>query len=395
LSIDFQKKQNKEISKRVSGILKMKNTIKKIMGITFIIIGALVVSIYLFMQQDTFGKSPSGKRLEKIKQSPNYKNGKFQNLRNTPTLTEGYTYFGVIYNNYIKKIIKHYPTNKIPSVQTDLLNLPIDSNVLVWFGHSSYFIQINGKRILVDPVFSGSASPVAGTAKAYNGTDIYTVAELPEIDYLFISHDHYDHVDYKTLIELKDKTKKVICGLGVGSHFEHWGYHPDNIIEKDWYEKAELESGFTAFVEPARHFSGRSFSTNNTLWASYLLQTPSMKIYIGGDSGYDTHYADIGNKYGSIDFAILDNGQYDEAWRQIHNHPEDVLKAAQDLKAKRILPVHSSKFTLAAHPWDEPLIRITEINKKYNIPIASPMIGEIVNLNDPTQQFKQWWVGVD
>lgn len=126
-----------------------------------------------------------------------------------------------------------------------------------------------------------------------------------------------------------------------------------------------------------------------------MLQTPSMKIYIGGDSGYDTHYTDIGNKYGSIDLAILDNGQYNEAWKYIHNLPEDVLKAAQDLKAKRISPVHSSKFALASHDWDEPLTEITKLNKSYNIPLVTPIIGEIVNLNDTTQQFKQWWVGVN
>ena len=365
------------------------------MVITLILIGGSLIANTLYMHKDKLGKSPNGERFERIKQSPNFKNGKFQNLSKTPQLTEGHNYFGVIYENYIKKIPRHYPTDKIPTIKTDLLNLPIDSNVLVWFGHSSYYIQIDGKRILVDPVFSGNASPIPNTVKSFNGTDIYTVAELPEIDYLFISHDHYDHLDYKTLIALKNKTKKVICGLGVGSHFEHWGYATDQIIEKDWYEKVQLDIDFTAFVEPARHFSGRSFSRNNTLWASYVLHTPSIKIYIGGDSGYDTHYANIGNKYGPIDLAILDNGQYNEAWKNIHNLPEEVLKAGQDLKAKRVFPVHSSKFALAAHSWDEPLKKITELNKNFNIPLVTPMIGEVVNLNDTAQDFKQWWEGVN
>lgn len=352
----------------------------------------LTMTILLYMRQDKFGKKPSGTRLERMKQSPNFKKGKFQNLSKTPTLTEGHNYFGVIYENYFKNKPRHYPTDTIPSVKTDLLNLPGDTNVLVWFGHSSYFIQIDGKRILVDPVFSGNASPIPKTVKSFKGTDIYTVSDLPDIDYLFISHDHYDHVDYETLIALKDKIKKVICGLGVGSHFEYWGYDSAKIIEKDWNEKVELDIGFTVFVETSRHFSGRGLSTNNTLWASYVLQTPSMKIYIGGDSGYDKHYADIGNKHGSIDLAILDNGQYNKAWKYIHNLPEDVLKAAQDLKTKRIFPVHSSKFALAAHSWDEPLVKLTELNRSYNIPLVTPIIGEIVNLKDTTQQFKKWWV---
>lgn len=262
---------------------------------------------------------------------------------------------------------------------------------LVWFGHSSYFIQLDGKRILVDPVFSGNASPIPRTATSFQGTDIYTVADLPDIDYLFISHDHYDNVDYETLIALKDKVQKVICGLGVGSHFEHWGWDNSKIIERDWNEKVDLDKGFTAFVEPARHFSGRGLSTNNTLWASYVLQTPSMKIYIGGDSGYDTHYAAIGDKHKAIDLAILDNGQYNESWKYIHNLPEEVLKAAEDLKAKRIFPVHSSKFALASHDWDEPLVKLAELNKSKNLPLVTPIIGETVYLKDSTQKFKHWW----
>jgi L-ascorbate metabolism protein UlaG (beta-lactamase superfamily) len=146
----------------------------------------------------------------------------------------------------------------------DLLHLPIDTNNLVWFGHSSYFIQIDGKRILVDPVFSANASPLPGTVKSFKGSDGYTVAYLPEIDYLTIPHDHYDHVDYETLKALKDKTKKVICGLGVGAHFEYWGNDSNSILEGDWNEKIALDNGFTVFIEPARHFSGRGLYRNNT-----------------------------------------------------------------------------------------------------------------------------------
>jgi L-ascorbate metabolism protein UlaG (beta-lactamase superfamily) len=282
----------------------------------------------------------------------------------------------------------------IPSVKTDLLALPVGRDVLVWFGHSSYFMQIDGKRILVDPVFSGNASPVPGTLKAFKGTDIYTVDELPNIDFLIISHDHYDHLDYETIFKLKGKVDRVICGLGVGAHFEYWGYDPSRIIEKDWQDAVDLGMGFKVFVTPARHFSGRGFIRNNTLWCSYVLKTPTMKIYIGGDSGYDTHFADIGNTFGPFDLAILENGQFNAAWRYIHMSPDEVLKAAQELKAKRLFPVHSSKFVLANHPWDYPLEEITRLNKQVNIPLATPMIGEIVDLKQPDQEFRQWWVGV-
>ena len=346
------------------------------------------------MRQAKFGKAPAGNRLTELQKSSNYKDGKFQNLSITPELAEGYNMVGVTYNVLFNKEPRRKPTDIIPSVKTDLINLPVDKDILVWFGHSSYFIQLDGKRFLVDPVFSGNASPIPGTVKSFKGTDIYTAEDIPEIDYLFISHDHYDHVDYTTLLALKNKIKKVICGLGVGAHFEHWGYSPENIIEKDWYSEVPLGSGFTAFVQPARHFSGRGFTRNNTLWASYVLQSPTMKIYIGGDSGYDTHFAAIGNKFGPIDLAILDNGQYNVAWRYIHTLPDEVLQAAKDLKAKRLFPVHSSKFVLANHPWDEPLSKITELNKSAELPLVTPIIGEPVNLKDSSQQFTQWWVGL-
>ncbi len=360
--------------------------------ITLLVI--FVIAGLLYMQQAQFGKMPAGKRLERIKESANFREGKFQNVRPTPDLTEGYSMSGVIYNFFFNKSPRRSPVDSLPSVKTDLLNLSIDQDILVWFGHSSYFIQLDGKRILVDPVLSGGASPIPGTNPSFRGTDIYTAADLPVIDYLFISHDHYDHLDHATLMALQDKVKKVVCGLGVGAHFEHWGYPESKIMERDWHEAAVLDTGFTAFVTPARHFSGRTLGRNRTLWASYVLQTPTMKIFLGGDSGYDTHFADIGNRFGPIDLAILENGQYDRAWRYVHTLPEEVLKVATDLKARRVFPVHSSKFALANHSWDEPLTKITELNQTYRFPLATPMIGEPVQLKNPDQKFKQWWLGL-
>lgn len=376
----------------------MKRKLFKILKRTILVILAIVtllsLSVYIYMRQAKFGKSATGERLERMKNSPNYRDGKFQNQHNTPALTEGYGYTKVLYEFLFKKKEGRVPVGNIPSVKTDLLSLKPDQDILVWFGHSSYFMQLDGKTFLVDPVFSGNASPVINSNRAFKGTDRYKVEDLPVIDYLFVSHDHYDHADYETLIKLATKTKKVICGLGVGAHLELWGFDPKNIIEKDWNEQIELDNSFVIYTKPARHFSGRGFSRNNTLWLSFLLETPTRKIYIGGDSGYDTHFAEIGNKHGAIDLAILENGQYDIKWKYIHMLPHEVLKAGIDLKAKRVFPVHSSKFAMANHAWYEPLTRITELNKSINIPLITPVIGEMVNLDDEKQQFKQWWVGV-
>jgi len=355
----------------------------------------LTVAVFLYIRQAKFGQAPAAQRLEVMKNSPRFKDGKFHNTHHTPDLTQGYSISGILYDQLFGDHPRRNPTMMIPSKKIDLLSLSADSNVLVWFGHSSYFMQIDGKRFLVDPVLSGSASPVPWTVKAYKGSDRYTVNDLPAIDYLLISHDHYDHLDYETITKLKDKVKTVICGLGVGAHFEHWGYPADRIIESDWNNTISLDTGFKIHTTPARHFSGRGFSRNNTLWMSYMLQTPSTKIYIGGDSGYDTHFAEIGKQFGPIDLAILENGQYNVAWEAIHMLPEQVLKAAEDLQAKRLFPVHSSKFTLAMHAWDEPLIKVAELAKTQDLPLITPIIGEMVNLSDTTQVFPEWWKGIN
>lgn len=353
------------------------------------------ITSFSFLKMSQFGKAPSGRRLERIKQSPHYKNGKFQNQHATPLFAPGYNMGKAVYEVIIKHNPRKTPVEVIPSQQTDLRGLSPERNVLIWFGHSSYFFQIDGKRFLVDPVFSGNASSVPGTSPSFEGSDVYSAKDMPEIDYLLISHDHYDHLDYKTIIALKSKVKKVICGLGVGEHFDYWGYDTGRISELDWGETLSLGDGFTIHAAQARHGSGRSLASNNTLWLSFILEAPSQKLFLGGDSGYDTHFAQIGQQYGPFDLAVLENGQYDLAIPYIHIQPEETIKAAIELGAKRLLPVHSSKFILNRHPWDEPLSRVSELAKNKPFTLATPMIGQIVDLNDNKQSFSHWWEGLN
>ncbi|QQX78092.1 MULTISPECIES: MBL fold metallo-hydrolase [Aequorivita] len=337
------------------------------------------------------GKSPSGRRLQRIQNSPNYGNGAFQNIHETPQLAKGYNFGKVMFDFLFRKPKGLKPPKPITFLKTDLQALPVETDLLVWFGHSSYYLQFSGKRFLVDPVFSNSASPIPQTNKPFKGSNHYAVEDLPNIDYLLISHDHYDHLDYKTIKRLKPKVKQIITGLGVGSHFEAWGYPAESVVELDWNETLELENDITLNTTSARHFSGRGFKRNNTLWLSFILQTENYNLFLGGDSGYDTHFKEIGNKFGPFDLAILENGQYNLAWHYIHMLPEEVLQAAQDLRAKQLFPVHSAKFALALHAWDEPLNKIYELNKSINFPLVTPCIGEPVQLDHFPQQFSQWW----
>ncbi|MAY84534.1 MAG: MBL fold metallo-hydrolase [Flavobacteriales bacterium] len=360
------------------------------MVVTLIITLVISAGTFIFLKTERFGAHPSGQRLEKIKQSPNYEKGSFKNLHQTPMLTEGASYGGVLYEYFFaSKPIE--PTKDLPSVKTDLHAIRADENVLIWMRHSSYFMQIDGKRILVDPVMSGYASPVSFTTRAYKGTDIYTPDDIPEIDFLFLSHDHWDHMDFNTLKALEPKIKQIITGLGNGAHLERWGFQAEVISEGDWYQNFEFEDGIKISVTPSRHFSGRGLTSAKTLWASFVLQTPSTSIYIGGDSGYDTHFKEIGKKYGPFDLAILENGQYNKNWKHIHMLPGEQFDAANDLNAQAIFPVHSGKFTLANHNWDEPLSKIMELAADQGKLVITPKIGEVVHLKDSTQLFEQWW----
>lgn len=364
------------------------------MLIFLLLIFLLSIMVYAFMQQAKFGKAPRGERLQQIQRSPNYREGKFQNLSPTADLTEGASFFSVLRDFIFNRSKRSKPAVELPAKKINLFTLPAGKDILVWFGHSSYFMQVDGKKILVDPVLSGSASPLQFTTRSFKGSDVYTAADMPEIDYLFISHDHWDHLDHDTMIKLKPVIKKIITGLGTGAHLEHWGFDSNIIIEKDWNEEIVLGEGFIVNTVPARHFSGRGFKRQQALWLSFVLQTPSMKIFIGGDSGYDTHFADIGNRFGPFDLAILECGQYNKSWKYIHMMPEELLLAAADLKAKRIMPVHWSKFTLSLHDWDEPIKRVVAEAKRKDFPLMHPMIGEVTDLRDGTL-LPAWWEGIN
>jgi L-ascorbate metabolism protein UlaG (beta-lactamase superfamily) len=362
------------------------------MIVLLFIILLIIVLVYAFMHSPPFGRPAAGARLEKMKASAHHRDGKFQNLSFTPSLAEGASMSRVMFDFFIGKKERNKPAEIIPSQKTDLHKLNASEQVLVWFGHSSYFLQLDGKKILVDPVFSGHASPFSFTTRSYPGADVYTVDDIPEIDILFITHDHWDHLDHTTVTALRPKVKQVITGLGTGAHLERWGYDPKIIAEKDWYENFHPIEGFEVRALPARHFSGRGFVRNKNSWASFALTTPNWKIYLGGDSGYDTHFADIGAKYGPFDLAILECGQYNLYWKYIHMLPEEVVKAAKELRAKKILPVHWAKFSLGLHPWDEPIIRVTAAAEKEDQPIVHPMIGEKLDL--ASSATTKWWEGI-
>lgn len=368
----------------------MRKKYKVILILIVVGIGILFTA-YITLHRPQFGKLPEQVRLERIKQSPHYIQDEFAYPVTTPMLSDGESTLKIFWDNFWAKKQQTVPTQTIPTVKTNLLALNPQQDVVIWLGHSAYYIQLAGKRILIDPVLSDHAAHFSFLVKAFKGSTLYKAKDIPEIDYLLISHDHYDHLDYATVTQLKDKVKNVIVPLGIGSHFEYWGYPLSKIHENDWFDTLRTDTGLNIHILPARHYSGRTFTRNKTLWASYALETPNHKIYFGGDSGYGPHFQQIASKLGSFDLVMLDSGQYDPRWPLIHMNPEEAVQAAVDLKAKAIMPMHIGRFSLSPHAWDEPFQRAVKASEKAKLPIYTPKIGQPIWLDGQKNEFSAWW----
>ncbi|HEX2545503.1 MAG TPA: MBL fold metallo-hydrolase, partial [Ramlibacter sp.] len=343
------------------------------------------------LQHPTFGKLPEGARMAAIQASPNYRDGAFQNAITTPTSTDGTPFaVAVVRGLFEPRLPTIRPATALPAVKTDLRSLPADQDTVVWLGHSSYYVQLGGRRILVDPVLSGNAAPFPGMVKAFDGTTIYTVADMPEIDYLLITHDHYDHLDHPTIRALVPKTRWAVAGLGIGAHLEHWGFPADRIREGDWFDAFRIDPELAVHVLPARHYSGRTFRRNQALWVGFALEANGRRLFFGGDSGFGPHLAEIASRFDGFDLAVLDAGQYNARWANIHMNPEEAAQAAEILGAKALLPAHVGRFALARHAWDEPFDRVLAASRGRTYRLLTPRIGEPVRLGSK-QQFDAWW----
>lgn len=356
---------------------------------------AICVSALIFytINLPQFGKLPSGDRLKRIKITPYYHNGQFHNAVATPLFTNNANIFSVILEGFRNRDKDLRPHENIPVIKNDLKSLRKKDKV-IWLGHSSWFIQAGGKNILIDPVLSDNAAPFSSMNKAFDGTNLYTADDIPEIDYLLISHDHWDHLDYKTVRSLMPKVKYVVCPLGVGAYFEQWGYKKEKILESGWNSKVSKEDGISIYVLPARHYSGRLFSKNKTLWASFALETPDIKIFYSGDSGYGPHFKQIGMMFGGFDIAMLDCGQYDKNWAFIHMTPEEAVKAADDLNTSALIPSHIGRFSLANHSWYAPFNEISAASDKKQFKLMLPLIGESVPVPNDNRAYIHWWQSI-
>ena len=343
----------------------------KTLLIILAVVAVVAVTAILVLRHPAFGRRMSAERKARIEASPNYRDGMFQNEEPTPQFSR--SPIAMLWDFITNPPKDRTPKEPLPAVKTDLKNLPTDRDWLVWFGHSSYLFCLNGMRYLVDPLLK-MEFPASVMMKPFAGTDIYTPDDMPDIDVLIITHEHWDHLDYATLRDLRPKVAHVICPLGVGEYLEYWKYDKSIISELDWNEKV---NGITCL--PTRHFSNRLIGgRNQTLWAAFLVEDGGRKVYIGGDGGYDGRFKRIREQFGQVDLALLENGQYNNDWPLIHSTPEGLEHAILDLQAKAVVTVHHDKFALAKHPWSEPDSIARSIAERNAVNLLDQPIGTVI-----------------
>lgn len=352
------------------------------------------IGIAFFSCAPQLGTIPKGEKLNRIRQSPNWYDGQFWNTLETNMMHSRWKFAQSMYK-YVFGKEKRVPDDPLPSVALQRKNfnqIAQDRLRVTWLGHSTVLLEIGGKTILADPVFSERASVVSFAGpKRFEYQQPILLAQLPEIDAIIISHDHYDHLDYGTIKKMHPRVSRFFVPLGVGAHLEKWGVLPEKITELDWWEET-IYDNLKLAATPSRHFSGRGLmNRNTTLWSSWVIQSATHAVFFGGDSGYFPGFQEIGKQYGPFDLTLLECGAYSPAWPYVHMAPEETAQAHIDLGGKILLPLHWGKFSLSLHSWTDPIERLLRAAEAESLQVATPRPGETFTLN-PTIPQTKWWL---
>jgi L-ascorbate metabolism protein UlaG (beta-lactamase superfamily) len=339
-----------------------------------------------------FGGRVRGAHLHRIKASPNYRRGRF--LQPVPTeirVRDRKLFFRTIVE-FMRNAPDRCPSTPIQTARFSTpLNQPPPSDLRVtWFGHSSTLIDIDGFTVLTDPVFGRRVSPTPFSGpKAFPYDPPFLVSQLPTVDVVLISHDHYDHLDFETIRYLKDSRSAFVTPLGVGAHLRRWRVAPERIRELDWGEQTLFDS-LSIVAQPARHFSGRSgLDAMKTQFAAFVISGTRHRVFFSGDSGYFGGFEETGDRFGPFDITLLECGAYHRAWPDVHMMPEDTAKAHLALKGRLLVPIHWGKFNLSLHSWTDPVERLYAAADSLGIAVSTPRPGEYVTPNAYSQ--RRWW----
>jgi L-ascorbate metabolism protein UlaG (beta-lactamase superfamily) len=345
-----------------------------------------------------FGASPAAIRASApVETAANYREGRFHNTEPS-VMVESRPAPATVVALVTGRHAGH-PTGTVP-LATPLAPADAATLAATWYGHASVLVEIDGHRVLTDPVWSErvSPSPLVGPIRMHPVPVALTA--LPPVDAIVISHDHYDHLDKDTVETLlRSQRAPFVVPLGVGAHLRHWGVPDERIVELGWGAATRVGE-LTITCTEARHFSGRGLVRNTTLWASWAIAGPTRRVYFGGDTGYSAAFAEIGRAHGPFDVTILPIGAYNEMWPDVHMNPEEAVRAHGDLNAASgglfgvLLPIHWATFNLAFHTWSEPIRRALTAAEEAGVTVAAPMPGQRVDLHRPVS-VDRWWERVE
>ncbi|MDD9967926.1 MAG: MBL fold metallo-hydrolase [Myxococcales bacterium] len=359
---------------------------------TALLAGLCVLSgaVLLGLAWRAMGSGPVGQRRARIEASPQFHGGRFEN-----PLPEHMGGGWSMLKRFLAKAPHGTPLSPPPVHARRATDFPALQGALAvtWLGHSSLLIELDGTRVLTDPVFSQRASPLSFAGPTRFHPVPIAVAELPEVEAVVLSHDHYDHLDMDTIIALNSRVDRFVVPLGLGAHLEYWGVPTAHITELDWWQEVELGS-LRLVCAPARHFSGRGISDRNrTLWASWAMIGPAHRMYFSGDTAMFPGFAEIGRRLGPFDVAALEVGAYDRAWPDVHLGPEQAVAAHKALRAHLMLPVHWGTFDLALHAWTEPVVRTRAAAAAVGVRLLTPEVGQRIDAATPPAS-TAWWPDV-
>ena len=343
------------------------------------------------MRSPQFGGKITAAWKARYQESKNWKGGSFKNLVDTQTAVNWRQIPGILCRQ-IKGHKEGYPKSPLPvsGLNKEQFIQPSASSRFAWYGHSVLLMRLNNKTILIDPMLGDNASPIGPIKiRRFSDNTLGIIDEMPEIDLMLITHDHYDHLDLESISRLKAKVKNVFVALGVKRHLVSWGYDEQIIKEFDWWDSEVFEEIYITFT-PTRHFSGRGItSMAKCLWGGWALKTAGENIWISGDSGYADHFQEIGKRLGPFDIGFMECGQYCVDWPQIHMFPEESVQAALEARVRLAMPVHWAGFNLSyQHSWYDPAESFAKHARGLSLPYITPGLGQIFQLNTATDN---WW----
>jgi L-ascorbate metabolism protein UlaG (beta-lactamase superfamily) len=343
--------------------------------------------------QEAVGGRATAARLETMKTSPQWNDGRFRNQlpRQDAPLLKSLTQWA--------RGAEHTAPDRPPPIESRTGAVwptpPPAGLSLTWLGHSTTLVEIDGHRLLLDPVWSERASPVSWAGPKRFHPPPLPLSALPPLDAVVISHDHYDHLDHRTIVSLRDRVPLFVVPLGVGAHLERWGVSASRIVELDWWAETSI-GALTLTATPARHFSGRSLAMSDrdaTLWAGWAIRGPAHRVYFSGDTAMFPEFSEIGRRLGPFDASLIEVGAYDALWADVHLGPEQAIEAHRLVRGGVLIPVHWGTFDLAMHPWTEPVERLLVAASRAGTRVAIPKPGQTVTPTGPPP-ITRWWPAV-